>query len=66
MLVINMEWGIKMNTSDWINVIGIIVSIVEIVLWVIDYFRGVIKKKRDDLEITTTTTTTTRAPSYDS
>lgn len=52
-----MEWGIKMNTSDWINVIGIIVtaigiivSIVEIVLWVIDYFRGMIKKKRDDLD----------------
>lgn len=46
-----------MNTSDWINVIGIIVtaigiivSIVEIVLWIIDYFRGMIKKKRDDLD----------------
>ena len=44
-----MEWGIKMNTSDWINVIGMAIGIVvTIVLWVIDYFRGIIKKKQDD------------------
>lgn len=34
-----------MNKSDWINVIGIVV---EIVLWVIDCIRGLIKKKQDD------------------